>query len=52
VKDSNIVYNNFFFKDTYADKGWPKSAYAMSKLCINVYARVLAKNPEIIAKNI
>lgn len=37
---------------SYADKGWPKSAYGMSKLGINSYSRILAHNEQVKAKNI
>lgn len=38
---------------TYADKGWPKWGYGISKLGIDVYhPTVLARNPEVKKKNI
>jgi len=39
--------------DTYAQKGFPKQAYGMSKLCINTYVTsILSKQKEILEKNI
>jgi len=38
---------------TYSDKGFPKQAYGMSKLCINLYTtQILAKQKEILERNI
>ena len=37
--------NTCFILDTYEANGWPKSGYGMSKLAINTYTRVLARNP-------
>ena len=37
---------------SYLKKGWPKSAYGMSKLCINTFTRILAQNEQVKAKNI
>ena len=37
---------------SYLEKGWPKSAYGMSKLGINIYSGILAFNEQVNAKNI
>lgn len=36
----------------YAQKGWPKSCYGISKVGINHYARVLAKDKDVIERKI
>jgi len=38
--------------DTYQQKGLPRQAYAMSKLLINLYTSYLAKQPQILERNI
>jgi len=32
--------------------GWPKAGYAMSKVCANVYSRILARDEDIVSRNI
>jgi hypothetical protein len=36
----------------YAEKGWPKWIYGVSKIGINLYAKVLAKFPEVIERKV
>ena len=36
----------------YLEKGWPKWGYAISKLCINMFARVLADYPSVVEKRL
>ena len=36
----------------YLEKGWPKWGYAMSKLCINMFAKVLADYPLVVEKRL
>lgn len=36
----------------YKEKGWPKSAYGISKLLINSYARVLGWDDDVVKRNI
>jgi len=38
--------------DTFEEKGFPRQGYAMSKLCINTYARILGRQKEVLDKNI
>ena len=38
--------------NNYAEKGWPKSAYGVSKLAINIYSSILSRNPEIMKRKI
>lgn len=55
--DPNITKDQLFelakeFREVVRDdkldeKVWPKSGYGMSKLCINIYTRILAKNAEV-----
>ena len=61
-RDPNITKEKLFdlakqFYDSVADntfeeKGWPRQGYAMSKLCINTYARILGQQKDILDKNI
>ena len=37
---------------TYEQNGWPKQGYAMSKLCINTFAKILGRDEDIIKKDI
>jgi NAD(P)-dependent dehydrogenase (short-subunit alcohol dehydrogenase family) len=39
-------------KGNYAENGWPKWGYGISKLVINLYHKILAKNAEIIGRGI
>ena len=45
-----------FYDDVVANvfekNGWPRSAYGISKLCLNIYTRILARNPDILKRNI
>lgn len=51
LKVAEEFYNTV--KDgTFEKLGYPKQSYAMSKLLINLYARVLGKDPEVVKRNI
>ena len=39
-------------KGDYAERGWPKSGYGVSKLAINLYHNILGHNPEVLKRNI
>ncbi|KAL4472403.1 hypothetical protein ABPG74_018352 [Tetrahymena malaccensis] len=56
TKDELFGVAKQFYEDvkdnTYESKGWAKSAYGISKLCINHYASVLSRYESIIQKNI
>jgi len=39
-------------KGNYAELGWPKWSYGVSKLVINLYHKVLARNAEIVSRGI
>lgn len=39
-------------KGNYAELGWPKWGYGISKLVVNLYHKILAKYPEIVSRGI
>jgi len=46
------LYYDSVVDDTFEQKGFPKQGYAMSKLCINTYAKILGQQKEVLDKNI
>ena len=38
--------------NNYADKGWPKSIYGVSKLTINTYSRLFGAREDVLSRNI
>eukprot|EP01123_Difflugia_compressa_P000139 TRINITY_DN10245_c0_g1_i1.p1 TRINITY_DN10245_c0_g1~~TRINITY_DN10245_c0_g1_i1.p1 ORF type:complete len:290 (-),score=53.21 TRINITY_DN10245_c0_g1_i1:48-866(-) len=47
VEELNDLVNQFIQSvadNTYAQKGWPKSCYGMSKLALNAYTRILIRD--------
>ncbi|KAL4463515.1 hypothetical protein ABPG72_007616 [Tetrahymena utriculariae] len=56
TKEQLFAVAKQFYEDvkdnTYAQKGWAKSAYGMSKLCINLYASVLSRFDSVIQKKL
>ena len=39
-------------KGNYAELGWPKWGYGISKLVVNLYHKILAKNAEVINRGL
>ena len=52
IFDLAKLYYDSVVDDTFEKKGFPKQGYAMSKLCINTYTRVLGQQKEVLDKNI
>lgn len=45
-------FNQGVKEDNYAEKGWPKTIYGVSKIGINHYARVLTHYEDVISRKI
>lgn len=45
-------FENAVADKTYADKGWPKWIYGISKLGINIYCNILGKRQDVLERGI